>query len=707
MIKKLLTLNLSSDPIFLLLLLLLSTRAYGAWDQKTLEQKVVITAPSSGAKLEFFKAAGAELFAVAANYQGGPLPGEKSIVIKLTPPATGRVHASYFQGTTRLGPYQTAPVWVGSLGQVPGMTEYALWQEKDGTWGAIIALVGGGLRTNLQGSGNDMLAISDSLDKNFTPSRVPLFAMGWGKDPYQLTEDLYAYGFKIMKDIDPKNVIGKMRKDKKFPEIWGYVGWCSWNAYYRYVDQQDLINNAASFKKANFPVRWILIDDCWSTVNKQTMMPWSQGHLYLTGMEADPKKYPGGMKRTTEILKKDYGVTWVGVWHTFNGYWNGIQIDSEIGKQMKDYLMPVSEKVAVPDPRSDNGFHFWDAWYKFLKDSGVDFVKVDNQGTLPLMTRDKLAVINVTGQAHKNLEAAAEKYFDSNVMNCMNENVETIYQWEKTNLGRSSVDYNPLTYTNPRSNCVLNVFNSLWYTQVSWPDYDMWMTHDKHVEYYAVEHAVSGGPVYSSDKPGREKFEYLWPMIFSDGKVIRADEPAMPLKKYLLVNPYFDQKPLAAFAHTGEAGMLAAWNVDKYFRPIKDELSPGDVEGIKGERFAVYEQFSKKLLVLNKNEKFPVQLKGWDVKLYSVVPVKDGFAPIGLLNKYISPAAVKGISQGQGKAMVKLAEPGTFGAYCERKPATVKANGSQISDKNISFENGLLKVEIPSGKNAVELEIIW
>jgi len=90
-----------------------------------------------------------------------------------------------------------------------------------------------------------------------------------------------------------------------------------------------------------------------------------------------------------------------------------------------------------------------------------------------------------------------------------------------------------------------------------------------------------------------------------------------------------------------------------------------------------------------------------------VVPVKDGFAAIGLLNKYVSPAAVKAVSQGQGKAMVKLVEPGTFGAYCERKPAMVKANGSQIPDQNISFDKGLLTVEIPSGKGAVELEIVW
>jgi len=689
--------------------LLLSRNALAAWDQKTLESRLGVVAPSS-AGLEFFQAESGKLFAVAAKYQGGPLPAMQTIVVKLSPPETGRVHASYFQGATRLGPFQTAPVWVDSLGKIPKYTEFALWRENSGEWGAIISLVGGGLRTYLQGDGKNVIASADSLDSHFAPTPAPLFAIGWGSDPYRLVHELYAFGFKVMKEIDPQYVIGKMREEKTFPEIWGYVGWCSWNAYYRYVNQQDLINNAASFKKAGFPIRWLLIDDCWSTVNKQTMNPWAQGSLYLTGLEADAKKFPGGMKRTTEILKKDYGVSWVGVWHTFNGYWNGIQIDSEIGRQLKDCLLPVSDKVAIPDPRSNNGEKFWDAWYKFLKESGVDFVKVDNQGNLPNMTRDMLPVSRVSAQAHKNLEAAAEKYFDSNVMNCMNENVDTVFQWEKTNLGRSSVDYNPFSWGNPRSNVVLNLFNSLWFTQVSWPDYDMWMTHDKNVEYYSVEHAISGGPVYTTDKPGREKFEKLWPLIFADGKVIRTDQPALPVKKYLLNNPYFELTPMSGFAPIRDSGMLAAWNVDRFYRPIKAEFSPSDVEGIKGEQFAVYEQFSKKLMVLGRDETFPVRLGSWDVKLYSIVPIQNGFAPIGLVNKFVSPAAILEVKQEQGRAMVRLVESGTFAAYCAKAPKEIMLNHAALSSGAISYSDGLLKIDLTSLAGAgptPELEIIY
>ena len=674
-------------------MVLVAGTARAGWDQNTLEGRVSVVAPS-GAKLEFFQAGQASIFAIAADYKGEPLPAMKSIVVRLSPPESGRVHASYFQGTKFLGPYQTAPVWVEALSKIPQFTEFALWQEKDGEWGTMIPLVGGGLRTYLSGDGKNVITVADSLDSHFAPKLAPLFAIGWGKDPYQLTHDLYAFGFKTMKNIDPHGVIGAMREDKKFPEIWGYVGWCSWVAYWRYVDQKDLVRNAQDFKKAGFPVRFFLIDDCWETVNKQTMDPLYNGRLFLTGLDADAKKFPGGMKATTEILKKEYGIQYVGVWHTFNGYWNGISLDSPIGRDLKDSIMPVNSKVGIPDPRSDAGEKFWDAWYKLLKDSGIDFVKVDNQGTLPLMTKDILPVTQVTGQSHKNIEAAQAKYFDLNVMNCMNENVDTIYEWEKTNLGRSSVDFNPSTYTNPRSNAVLNIFNSLWFTQISWPDYDMWMSHGRHAEYYAVGHAISSGPVYTTDKPGKEKFNKLWPLIFADGKVIRTDEPALPLKKYLLKDPYLDQVPLAAFAPVRGSGMLAAWNVDKYLRPVKAELSPADIEGIKGDKFAVYEQFSGKLQLADRSGTFPVQLAAWDVKLYSVVPVKDGFAPIGLVNKYVSPATIVDLKQEQGRAVVKLAEAGTFAAYCAQAPKQIKLNGALMSAQTYSYKESLLKVNI-------------
>jgi len=173
--RKWLSLKSSSDPIgiFLLAGLLLGGRARAGFEEAEIQSRVRLVSPSS-ARLKFFKARDAEIYALAAEYSGGPVPGKKSVVVRLSPKESGRVHASYFQGTVLLAPFQSAPVWVNSLGRIPALTEYALWREKSGEWGAMIALVGGGLRTYLYGDGKDVLAIRREPGR----AKVRLFESG-------------------------------------------------------------------------------------------------------------------------------------------------------------------------------------------------------------------------------------------------------------------------------------------------------------------------------------------------------------------------------------------------------------------------------------------------------------------------------------------------------------------------------------------------
>jgi hypothetical protein len=686
-----------------------SRPAKASLSERELAQRIAIVAPATGASFKVVKAENAEIYAVVADYEGGPLPGKRSIVLGLDQPDSGRVHASFFQGQYLL-PFQTKPAWVSGIGKIPKQTQFAIWQEGSGEWGAMTGLVGGGMRTFLEGTGDKVSVVADSLADNFAPKRVPMFAIGWDRDPYKLIHALYVHGFAVMHAVDPDGVVGRLRVEKPYPDIFRYVGWCSWNAHYRNIDAQKLLEHAKSFKQSGFPLRWMLIDDCWSTVNTSTMLPWSQGNLFLTGLAADPVKFPDGLAATVNAIKQDYGITWVGAWHTFSGYWNGIALDSEVGRDYAEALMPVSEKAGIPDPRSAAGERFWEAWYKYMADSGIDFVKVDNQGTLSSFLKGAIPISTAMAQGQLNLQRPAEKYFHGNVLNCMEMNVDTVFQWETTNLGRAATDYVPISYHNPRMNTLTNVINSLWFSEVSYPDYDMFMTHDGHPEYFATARAISGGPVYTTDKAGQEKWEVLWPLVLKDGLVIRTDTPGLPVRKNILHDPLIEGMPLAAFARVGDGGVLAAWNVDRLERPVKMSLAPSDVEGIAGERFAVYEHFSGALKILGRDEEFEVKLPGWGIGLYSVVPIKDGFAAIGLDDKYISAGTVRSMETGPGRARVRLAQGGPFAAWCEEEPKLIKVNGAEIDRGRVEDEKGLLKFMVADDKDkegGPELEIIW
>ena len=92
--------------------------------------------------------------------------------------------------------------------------------------------------------------------------------------------------------------------------------------------------------------------------------------------------------------------------------------------------------------------------------------------------------------------------------------------------------------------------------------------------------------------------------------------------------------------------------------PVTGTISPADVAGLEGDIFAAYEHFTGRVTILGKDDKIEVTLADHDEYcLYVFVPYVDGFAPIGLLDKFISPAAITGEAGGD----VTLYEGGRYG----------------------------------------------
>ena len=678
-------------------------------DKSGLENSLRVVAPEKGLdRLEVREAHGGEVFAVIGHNGGRPLPAERSIVVSIDAGRDCPVLSSYVpQGL--VGRYWTDPEWNDSLTKVSEETQYAIWKESSGKYGVMIPLVGGGMRAVMEGDKDSVLLVSQSFHEGFGPEAVPLFAIGYGDDPYELTRSVYTFAMTTMRETDPEGVIGRLRWEKEYPDIFKYIGWCSWNSHYRAISGKALYEHARGFKEAGFPMGFILIDDGWQEVSRPTNLPWVSGNLYMTGLGTDDKKFPNGLSPVVSKLKDEYNIKYVGVWHTFQGYWDGIARDSKLGREYKDALMPVNKKAAVPDPRSNAGQKFWNDWYSRLAGEGVDFVKVDNQSTYPSLVGDKLPISHAMAGAQRNLQAAAKKYFNSRVINCMEMNIDVVYQWETTNIARTSIDYVPIFYHNPRTHVTKNVMNSLWMSNLAYPDYDMWKTHDQNADYHSVARAISGGPVYITDNAGEERYELLWPLVLQDGKIIQVDEPALPVEKTMFEDPMRSGKPLLAFAPVNKGGVIAAWNVDSFERKVSASLAPSDVKGMEGDKFAVFDYFDNRLFVVERGDEFPVELGRWDVKLFTFVPIEEGFAAIGLADKYISSATVLDVDLKPGRALVELPEAGRFVAYMEKKPEAVKAGGQKVPASKWSFNNGMIEVSFTEnpGKKNFALEIKW
>ena len=190
-----------------------------------------------------------------------------------------------------------------------------------------------------------------------------------------------------------------------------------------------------------------------------------------------------------------------------------------------------------------------------------------------------------------------------------------------------------------------------------YPGDDMWWTDDTQAVKNSVLRAISGGPVYVSDEIGRSRPEILRPLCFDDGRILRCDRSGMPTADCLIEDPRTSGKPFKVQNRIGKAGVVAAFHISENEGPLEGILSPSDVPGLEGEEFVVYEYFTENRHRIPKDGHLRFILSDQDdVRLFTLIPYENGFAPIGRTDKYLSYAAITA----QIGERVTLYEPGPY-----------------------------------------------
>jgi len=573
--------------------------------------------------------------------------------------------------------------------------QFFYWRYADGTYGAAVPLSGNGYMTTLGQNGGYFGSKSRNLVNNRQPKKVPQMSIGFGKDPYRLFARLYRNALQIMgrsKDL---------RTKKTFPKVFKYIGWCTWNASDngKNLNSNFVINSVKAFNKEHFPLGWILIDDGW----------FQQKGGELESFKPNPQKFPHGFKPMIHALKTKYGVRNVGVWHAFDGYWNGIKPDSKLGHRYSKDLFSWKQKVGSGRKQKMVRYHFlkskpkvlnnfYGTWYKWLKGQGFSFVKVDNQLVVERMSKDNYPVWNYATALHRALNKQVNRYFKGAIINCMDMTPDAYFNFGSTAIARSEEDYFPynkkhpynynLEMGNSASHVMQAMYNALYFGQMVYPDFDMFESYNPNARLQAVTRALNDGPIYLTDKPGKQNLKVLRPLVYSDGRIIRSDTPLLPTKDCLF--QLQKKRVFKAFSHTGNKGLLAVMNLANT-NTVKGTFSPADVPGLKGNTFAVYEYFSKKLQFAQKSDKIPVRMKRMGAKVYDIVPLKNGIAPIGLINKYNSAATLLSVKRFSNDIKVTLYEGGIFAAAAKQRPKAIKVDGKMHS---FDYKNGLVKVNI-------------
>jgi hypothetical protein len=257
-----------------------------------------------------------------------------------------------------------------------------------------------------------------------------------------------------------------------------------------------------------------------------------------------------------------------------------------------------------------------------------------------------------------------------------------------TAVSRCSDDFIPESRAWFSKNILQCSYNGLLQGRFYTNDWDMWWTDDSSATKNSLCRAISGGPVYVSDKIGRSRPEVLKPLCYSDGRIIRADESATPTVDCMICDPTESSAPFKIKNRKGEVGILAAFNIQKSGKTVAGSVSPRDTE-LSYNGCAYYEYFSGKCGFTDGDGKIPVELSEDDIMLWSFYPVTD-IVPLGRIDMFMGFGAVCEPKAGE----FTLAEGGEIG-FVSKRAIRVWIDGEEIATERV----GMLTKATCCGKN--------
>ncbi len=579
------------------------------------------------------------------------------------------------------------PGFIRKASETPDRTQLFLFRKKE-IWFALLSVCGEVCRTDMCGKDKNSLIIrmAPGAGNRNRLSDLSL-VIAAGENPYRcceraVEEALICLGRESM-----------LRRHRSYPKMFEYFGWCSWDAFYHEVSHQGIVEKVREFRKKEVPVKWVLIDDGWLSADYEEKT--------LTDLDAEKSRFPEGLESCVRELKEKYDIENIGVWHAVMGYWNGIGEGTAAHAALRSGLFHLPDGRLLPAPSADKAFLFFDRWHEYLRNHcGIDFVKVDGQSAIFPAYGGIKAYGEASREIQKGLSASTSLYFGNRIIHCMGMASEDMWNRPSGAVSRNSDDFVPNVKNGFREHVIQNGYNSLLQGQFYWGDWDMFYTDHRENRCNSMLRAVSGGPVYVSDKVGETNPAWIWPLIRKDGRVIRCEGVGMPTVDCLLEDPITSRKPLKIWNRFGAYYVLAAFSIHEEEARCEGTVSVEDIPGLSGNRWIVYHWLERKISPLEENCEVAVSLAFGESELYLLLPDQK-VQIIGILEKYIGPGCVSGLWEREDSMGILVTEPGTFGFVTKWKPEQVLVNGRKLEYETMN--DSLYGVKILEENSVVEL----
>ncbi|MFP4381556.1 MAG: Sip1-related alpha-galactosidase [Candidatus Sumerlaeia bacterium] len=529
------------------------------------------------------------------------------------------------------------------------------WFESDGTAGHIAC---GNLGTG-------------SVD-----GEIPLAAWSIQPDPYAALRNVW----QAARHHPLVEGRLRLRDEKAYPEIFNWLGWCSWEEYRVDISESVILDAIAKLKASPLPVRWALVDDGYldMTPNRQ-----------LKSFGTDKQKFPNGWKPVTS--QKDGKLRWMGLWRNFNGHFQGASPDHTMD-HLRDLMQVVECPVLVqnPDKPDDarlvlpkNDRHAAMEFYRTMMrdncEGGFDFVKVDNQARNLRFYKGTEQAVEASANCSQALEMNAA-YYQNGLINCMAHNALCTFNTTLSAVTRCSEDYAKNSLPKARRHLYNSYVNMLWLGQIFWGDHDMFHSSDTVCgRMMAVSKALSGGPVYLSDAPDGLVEEFVRPLCDADGRIYRPLAPATVTADSIFIDPYSEAAAVKAVAPlTNHAAAIAVYNLTEPEKPVGASISQADYiqaavlmqrdqaewdceyEGLL--LYDWYEETTQEL-----DSPCELELAGFGDRYFLICPIIQGVALIGRTDKYLSPATVEVVDRQADRLLVRSAEDCSVTCWTSKK----------------------------------------
>ncbi|MBQ7840109.1 MAG: hypothetical protein IJ390_06455 [Lachnospiraceae bacterium] len=551
----------------------------------------------------------------------------------------------------------TRPAFCKDFQEIPDRTNVVLIRAGE-TYTGFLALPGNIFKTRFTvgTDGDTLLAVMSAYRVGPACIKEDSFLAVTDSDPYRCLE-------RLMKEAAARAGIPD-REHRKYPKMFEKLGWCSWNAFYRELSEKNLLEKAEEMRKKQIPFGWALLDDGW--------METTEG--YMLTLAADPVKFPNGLKPVVEKMKEIAGISQVGVWHAFEGYWDGVKEGSEAFSQEKENLIPTVQGRWLPAPDAEKAYRFFSDWHRLLKEEGIDFVKVDSQSTMLGHYQGNVNIGEAARQLHLGLERSVQTYMDNRLINCMCMDTQNLLVRPASPISRNSTDFFPLQENGFEEHLLQNAYNSLYNSILYHGDWDMFWSSHPDAEKHALLRALSGGLIYVSDKVGESDPVVLSRLCYKDGTILRAHQAAVPTRDCLFLNPA-ESGYLKIKNECNGVYYLAIFSYSDDVLQVCWQLS--DVMDIahEAQKYAVYGFCHQSCEIVDRSELKKCMLEKKGYELYLIAPVIQGSAVFGLRDKYLASHAVESVVRRGDTLEICLKESGDILAYCESCPERVTVNG--------------------------------